>query len=348
MILDGHGSHLTMEFINYCDDNKILLMTYPPHSTHSLQPLDVGIFSPLATAYSKQLEEFLHKSMGLSHITKQDFFRLFWPAWEQALSSRNILSSWKTVGISPLDPEIILQRFTKKKDSRPSTSESSRSILQAEDWRKIERLLNRVVANIYDKNTKKLSSTMHHLSTENILLKLRCQGLESALQNEKKKRQRGKALQFDIPPPENGGAVFYSPRKVQQARDLQKQKDEAIQLAKASKEEEKVRRQQAKEEKQRLLEERKRIRASQQELRRLEAEQKKQQKEEERLAKEADQQLQDDFQQAKKIPKKSSKASRQQNLHTNKPISAEVVAEAPPTVNRRGRQIRLPHRFRSD
>jgi hypothetical protein len=65
----------------------------------------------------------------------------------------------------------------------------------------------------------------------------------------------------------------------------------------------------------------------------LDAEQKKQQKEEERLAKEADRQLQDDFQQAKKIPKKSSKASRQQNLHTNKPVSAEFVAEAPPTVN---------------
>jgi hypothetical protein len=190
-----------------------------------------------------------------------------------------------------LNPEIVLARFNKKKDSRPSSSESSRSILQAEDWRKIERLLNRVVADVYDKNTKKLSLTMHHLSTENILLKLRCQGLESALQNEKKKRQRGKALQFNIPPPENGGAVFYSPKKVQQARELQKQKDEAIQIAKASKEEKKVRQQQAKEEKQRLLEERKRIRASQRELRLIEAEQKKHQKEEERLAKEADQQL---------------------------------------------------------
>jgi hypothetical protein len=133
LILDGHGSHLTMKFIEYCNTNKILLMTYPPHSTHSLQPLDVGIFSPLSTAYSKNLEDFLHKSMGLSHITKRDFFRLFWPAWEQALSSKNILSSWRTVGISPLDPEIVLVRFTKKKDSRPSSSDSSRSILQAED-----------------------------------------------------------------------------------------------------------------------------------------------------------------------------------------------------------------------
>jgi hypothetical protein len=45
-------------------------MTYLPYLIHSLQLLDVGIFSPLATAYSKQLEDFLHKSMGLSYITK--------------------------------------------------------------------------------------------------------------------------------------------------------------------------------------------------------------------------------------------------------------------------------------
>jgi hypothetical protein len=77
LILDDHGSHLTMKYINYCDTNRILLITYPPYSTYLLQPLDVGIFSPLSTAYSKNLEEFLHKSMGLSHITKQDFFCLF-------------------------------------------------------------------------------------------------------------------------------------------------------------------------------------------------------------------------------------------------------------------------------
>ena len=54
LIVDGHGSHLTMEFIDYCDDNKILLAIYPPHSTHTLQPLDVAMFKPLSTAYSRQ------------------------------------------------------------------------------------------------------------------------------------------------------------------------------------------------------------------------------------------------------------------------------------------------------
>jgi len=36
LILDGHGSHITMEFISYCDRHKILLMIFPPHSTHTL------------------------------------------------------------------------------------------------------------------------------------------------------------------------------------------------------------------------------------------------------------------------------------------------------------------------
>jgi len=77
LILDGHGSHVTMKFLNYCDDNKILTITFSPYSTHSLQPLDVGIFSPLSKAYGDQLERFLHNSQGLSAISKRDFFPLF-------------------------------------------------------------------------------------------------------------------------------------------------------------------------------------------------------------------------------------------------------------------------------
>jgi hypothetical protein len=45
-ILDGHESHLTKAFIEYCDQNRILLIIYPPHSTHTLHPLDVVVFKP--------------------------------------------------------------------------------------------------------------------------------------------------------------------------------------------------------------------------------------------------------------------------------------------------------------
>jgi hypothetical protein len=44
LILDRHGSHLIIEFMDYCWDNKIVPFLLPPYSTHLLQPCDVGIF----------------------------------------------------------------------------------------------------------------------------------------------------------------------------------------------------------------------------------------------------------------------------------------------------------------
>jgi hypothetical protein len=55
LILDGYGSHVTESFIEYCHQNRILLAIFPPHSTHTLQPLDVVLFKPLSTAYSSEL-----------------------------------------------------------------------------------------------------------------------------------------------------------------------------------------------------------------------------------------------------------------------------------------------------
>ena len=34
LIVDGHSSHVNMRFIDYCDQNNILLGILPPHSTH--------------------------------------------------------------------------------------------------------------------------------------------------------------------------------------------------------------------------------------------------------------------------------------------------------------------------
>jgi hypothetical protein len=55
LLLDGHGSHITADFIDFCDANSILLAIFPPHSTHSLQPLDVVLFSPFSRNYTTEL-----------------------------------------------------------------------------------------------------------------------------------------------------------------------------------------------------------------------------------------------------------------------------------------------------
>jgi len=56
LIFDGHDSHITWEFIEFAEAHRIKCLCLPPHSTHLLQPLDVGIFSPYSTAYSKVIQ----------------------------------------------------------------------------------------------------------------------------------------------------------------------------------------------------------------------------------------------------------------------------------------------------
>lgn len=46
LIVDGHGSHLTMDWIRYLDTHRILMAILPPHSTHTLQPLDGVLLRP--------------------------------------------------------------------------------------------------------------------------------------------------------------------------------------------------------------------------------------------------------------------------------------------------------------
>ena len=47
--------------------------------------------------------------------------------------------------------------------------------------------------------------------------------LKEALINEKKRRKRGKALPLEAAEEYHGGAIFWSPRKVKEARDRQLQ-----------------------------------------------------------------------------------------------------------------------------
>ena len=59
LILDGHGSHITLEFNLFCKDHSIITLCMPPHSSHLLQPLDVSCFSPLKRSYGQQVEGYM-------------------------------------------------------------------------------------------------------------------------------------------------------------------------------------------------------------------------------------------------------------------------------------------------
>lgn len=47
LLADNHSSHLSIQGLNLCKENGITLLTFPPHTSHKLQPLDRGVFGPL-------------------------------------------------------------------------------------------------------------------------------------------------------------------------------------------------------------------------------------------------------------------------------------------------------------
>ncbi|KAF2179580.1 CENP-B protein, partial [Zopfia rhizophila CBS 207.26] len=57
LIIDSHESHNSLEFQDICKERKIITLYMPSHSSHLVQPLDVGCFAPLKKAYGTQISE---------------------------------------------------------------------------------------------------------------------------------------------------------------------------------------------------------------------------------------------------------------------------------------------------
>ncbi len=100
LILDGHESHQSLEFQELCKENNIYTLCMPPHSSHLLQPLDVGCFSPLKRAYSREVESLIRHH--INHITKLEFLPAFKAAFDQSFTLANISSAFRGAGLVPL------------------------------------------------------------------------------------------------------------------------------------------------------------------------------------------------------------------------------------------------------
>jgi hypothetical protein len=176
LILDGHGSHLTEDFISFCDANKILLHVFPPHSTHSLQPLDVVMFLPLSTLYSQKLLQYLHALQGLIAVAKEDFFLLFRDAYTSSFTRDNILKAFEATGVEPRNAEVILKRFR----TPTPTQDEDVEIGQHGDgnsWKDIRNLYDAAVTNKAEVLAKRLKVGMHSLQVNNELLHEENEGL---------------------------------------------------------------------------------------------------------------------------------------------------------------------------
>ena len=126
LVLDGHGSHLTPRFDEICSQNDIIPICMPPHSSHLLQPLDVGCFSPLKRAYGRLVENKMR--LGFNHIDKFDFLEAYPQARMDAFKMESIKNSFAASGLIPFCPERVLEQLNiQLKTPTPPGSRSTNS-----------------------------------------------------------------------------------------------------------------------------------------------------------------------------------------------------------------------------
>ena len=318
LYMDGHGSHLNMNFIKWCDDHNMFLAIYPPHSTHRLQPLDVSLFSPLAVQYSKQLTQHILETQGFATLTKKDFMGLFWPAFIDSFTTQNILSAFRKTGLHPLDSEPVLlaltqpsKTTTKPQDNevdRPRSNQSNKSALSASDWRKIRAEFREIVRENkleYTQQVDQMENTILALAAKCAILNNENKGLRKLAGNNKKQKKRKKGLFQQLRSLDGQGALFFSPQKVQ-AIHLQNQEQQEKAQSKGQKEFEKQQKTQKKQDQvqQRLANAQ--LRHQQQEQKKVEIATIKAQKEVVKNTSKANKQLGDEHKQSLKKPKRQN------------------------------------------
>ena len=107
LMCDGFGTHETVEILEFCFENNIILCRIPSHTSHKLQPCDLSTFAPLKTAYRDEVERL--ERGGVGRIGKEHFTALYSSARSKAFSKKNILAGWAKSGLFPFNPDRVLR-----------------------------------------------------------------------------------------------------------------------------------------------------------------------------------------------------------------------------------------------
>ena len=104
LLLDNHESHLAIQALDYAKDNGITMLSFPPHFSHRLQPLDISVFGPLKKKLSQAQSNWLRSNPG-KPISIYEIASILCDPWKEALTMTNICSGFQKAGIFPFNNE---------------------------------------------------------------------------------------------------------------------------------------------------------------------------------------------------------------------------------------------------
>jgi hypothetical protein len=230
LIADGHGSHIRADFIAYCMENDIDLLIMPPHCSHLLQPLDVGVFSAFKRYHT--VETHAISRLSSQRIPRSEWIELLSRARSKAMSRENILSGWRATGLWPITPMRVLNGLRKidtpatpqlltacattnldlslLKSSPPEPTELSKSNKRfSESLRECPEVVSPVRR--YAERMVRMCETQN----ATIAVQARVIAEQSELLKKRKKAIRGKRVQLE------GQSIFSTPEILRVAREAE-------------------------------------------------------------------------------------------------------------------------------
>ncbi|XP_069685007.1 uncharacterized protein [Periplaneta americana] len=105
LLLDNHISHLSISVLDYCKENGIILLSFPPHTSHRLQPLDLSVYGPFKKYYYTACCDWMNSHPG-SPISIYDIPAMAKEALANSLTPKNIMAGFQKAGIWPFNRNV--------------------------------------------------------------------------------------------------------------------------------------------------------------------------------------------------------------------------------------------------
>lgn len=102
LLLDNHDSHISIDAIEYARAYGISCLSFPPHTSHKLQPLDVSAYGPFKAKLKVAFNSWHTNNIG-KPITMRQIAELSNTPFQQAFTLTNITSGFAKPGIQPFN-----------------------------------------------------------------------------------------------------------------------------------------------------------------------------------------------------------------------------------------------------
>jgi hypothetical protein len=102
LILDGYSSHVIINVVQEAKAARLDLLTFPSHTSHALQPLDVAVFKSFKSHFREYRNYWLFRNMN-QRTTKEILAQWVSLALKKVLTDKNIKKGFSATWIYPIN-----------------------------------------------------------------------------------------------------------------------------------------------------------------------------------------------------------------------------------------------------